>query len=169
MKKYDLIILPPEDFYFSIDDLYVKNYNLFFEIVKLLNKNYKNKKILIKYRNPDHKNLFDINYFDKVTSGKILDHANKNCKIIGPPGTIVIESLLKGYSFYSYRAIIKPNNGARVYGFDDILEIANNTKKLVRNMKKKIIFKKGFNKKDLLNGPVPATVKQALSSKIFFL
>ena len=60
MKVYDIIILPPEDFYFSIDDLYIKNYNLFIKIVKVLLKNYKNKKILIKFRNLEHKNLFNL-------------------------------------------------------------------------------------------------------------
>ena len=81
MKVYDIIILPPEDFYFSIDDLYIKNYNLFVKIVKVLCKKYKNKKILIKFRNSDHKNLFNIQHNNVVTSGKILDYANKNCKL----------------------------------------------------------------------------------------
>tara|TARA_B100001939_G_scaffold297000_1_gene271227 strand:+ start:338 stop:841 length:504 start_codon:yes stop_codon:yes gene_type:complete len=151
MKAYDIIILPPEDFYFSINDLYIKNYNLFVKIVKVLCKKYKNKKILIKFRNSDHKNLFNIQHNNVVTSGKILDYANKNCKIIGPPGSIVIESLLKGYNFYSYRAIINPRNKARVFGLNDVLEIANNEKKLMRNLSKNLIFKRGRNRNDLLH------------------
>ena len=151
MKVYDIIILPPEDFYFSIDDLYIKNYNLFIKIVKILLKKYKNKKILIKFRNLEHKKLFNVNYNNVATSGKIFDYANKNCIIIGPPGSIVIESLIKGFNFYSYRALIKPKNKARVSGFDNALEIANNETKLMRNLRKKLIFKKGRNKNDLLH------------------
>ena len=36
-------------------------------------------------------------------------------------------------------------------GFDNALEIANNETKLMRNLRKKLIFKKGRNKNDLLH------------------
>ena len=151
MNKYDIIFLPPEDFYLDMGDLYIKHYNLFKNILKMLRSNFNGKKILVKYRSLDQKKLFETSEFDTKIFGKIINFCNRSTIIIGVPGSAAIECLRDGYDYFCYKATVKPKNVTFVLGYTRFLCIANNETKLLYNIKKKKIFKKGYRVKDILH------------------
>jgi hypothetical protein len=143
-KKFDFILLPPDGFHESFNDLISnsrKNFNLVenkLQKICLANK----KTFLIKYRTINQKLNFPCSNNHEVSYGKLLNYCNANTKVIGPVATAMLETLTNNISYYPYEFIkINEHNRMILKNYTEILHIANSTSELFRNLDENRIFK----------------------------
>lgn len=153
MKKYRIIILPPDTHQFTIKDRLCDE-NLFFnQIVNFFFQNEMFKEnILIKYRTNAQKNKFPNDLVENIIEGKILDFCNKDSVVIGPVNSATIECLTAEINYFCYR--YDPGfdkNLSHVYTLDNILYVANDLNQIKENFEKKKIFKDNYSISDLIH------------------
>jgi len=151
VKKYRIIILPPDTHQFTIKDRLCDE-NLFFnQIVNFFFKNEMFKEnILIKYRTNAQKNKFPNDLVENIIEGKILDFCNKDSVVIGPVNSATIECLTAEINYFCYR--YDPGfdkNLSHTYTLDNILYVAKDINQMMENFEKKKIFKNSYSAKDL--------------------
>ena len=92
MKKFKVIILPPDTHQFTIKDRLCDE-NLFFnQIISFFYKinNFK-ENILIKYRTNAQKSKFPNDLAESVNEGKIMDFCNEVSIVVGPVNSATID------------------------------------------------------------------------------
>tara|TARA_B110000483_G_scaffold243518_1_gene333797 strand:+ start:6059 stop:6574 length:516 start_codon:yes stop_codon:yes gene_type:complete len=152
VKKYKIIILPPDTHQFTIKDRLCDE-NLFFN--QIINFYFKNEifkeNILIKYRTNAQKNKFPNELIENVNEGKLLDFCNEDSIVIGPVNSATIECLNAKIDYFCYR--YDPGfdkNLSHTYTLDKILYVANNINQIVENFNQQKIFKDNFSINDLI-------------------
>ena len=152
MKKYRIIILPPDTHQFTIKDRLCDE-NLFFnQIVNFFFNNEMFKEnILIKYRTNAQKNKFPNDPVENIIEGKILDFCNKDSVVIGPVNSATIECLTAEINYFCYR--YDPGfdkNLSHTYTLDRILYVANNIHEIKENFDQCKIYKENFSMSNLI-------------------
>ncbi len=153
MKKFKVIILPPDTHQFTIKDRLCDE-NLFFnQIISFFYKinNFK-ENILIKYRTNAQKSKFPNDLAESVNEGKIMDFCNEVSIVVGPVNSATIECLTNKIDYYCYRYDPGFNkNLSHTYTLDKILYVANNIHEMKTHFKQKKIFRENFSNDDLIH------------------
>ena len=152
-KKFDFILLPPDGFHQTFDDLLSKSNQIFLNLeknIKMLSKKEK-KSFVVKYRNELQQKNFPClsNYI--VSYGNLLNYCHKKTIVIGPCGTAVLEVLKNNVQYYSYDFFQAFKKNRMIHNdFTSILYVAKTNNELIDNIKKKKIFKSGFKFENLI-------------------
>ena len=152
-KKFDFILLPPDCFHQTFDDLLSKSIQIFLNIEKSINQLSKeNKKsFIVKYRAKEQRENFPClsNYI--VSYGKLLNYCHEKTIVIGPCGTAMLNVLKKKVQYYPFDLFQAYKKNRTFHNdFTSILYVAETNNELINNIKKKKIFKYGFTVDNLI-------------------
>ena len=146
-KKFDYILLPPDGFHRTFDDLLSKSFQMFLNLEKKINKLSKeNKKsFIIKYRTKRQRENFSCYSNYAISYGKLLNYCHEQTIVIGPCGTAMLEVLHKKIQYYPFDFFqVYKKNRMIINNFTSVLNVAKSSNELLFNIKKKILFKPGF-------------------------
>lgn len=152
-KKFDFILLPPDGFHQTFDDLLSKSNQIFLNFEKNIKKLSKKEKksFVVKYRHKLQQKNFPCfnNYI--VSYGKLLNYCHEKTIVIGPCGTAMLEVLKKKVQYYPFDLFQAYKKNRIIHNnFTSILYVAKTNNELINNIKKKKIFKYGFTVDNLI-------------------
>ena len=165
-NKFDFILLPPDSFHQSFNDLFSNSRKNFNDIELLLNEICKktNKQLLIKYRTPSQRINFPCFSNKTVSYGNLLNFCKTNTKIIGPVSTALLESLIKNIPYFAYD-FVEANKYNRMLNNDmtELLYISRTPSEVINNINKKKIYKPNKSCEDLFC-PNPLSLNEIINS-----
>ena len=152
-KKYDYILLPPDGFHQTFDDLLSSSISNFLDLEKKLKllTSRENKTFLVKYRTQLQKLNFQCEGNYIVSYGELLNLCHKRTRVIGPCGTAMLQVLKKEIEYYPYDFIKGYKQNRMLHNdFSEILYVASSTRELITNIKNERIFNVNASIKDLI-------------------
>lgn len=142
-SKYDYILLPPDGFHQTFEDLFSLSISNFIDLEKklaLLAKKRK-KTFIVKYRTQLQKMNFTCEGRHVVSYGNLLNLCHKKTKVIGPCGTAMLEMLKKEIEYYSYDFVEGYKHNRMLHNnFSTLLHVARTPNELIINVENEKVF-----------------------------
>ena len=150
-KKVNFVILPPDGFHHTFDDLLYESQSRFTKIVDMIAELSNNQSYLVKYRTSHQRENYLCNH-PYLINEKLSDYCDENTKFIGPVASSTIEQLIKGIKYFSYDLFKAYRYNRMIYNdYNQVIHISNNIEELKYNIINNQIYKKGLSKNDLIN------------------
>ena len=153
-KKFDIILLPPDSFHLSFNDLFSSSRKNFTDLenkIKKMSESAK-KKFMVKYRTNLQRDNYPCTSTQFTSYGNLFNYCHSDTIVIGPVSTALLETISNNIKYFSYDfAQAYKQNRMLHNNASDIFCVALTPDEVINNITYKKIFKDGKSQNNIFN------------------